>query len=96
MRENEAGQGIVVDVDEHSRRAGSRIIGLRRHREMTQQQLADATGMTRSAVWAIETGRRYLRLGEAADICAALKVDLTALVAQAPLVLETTTEVRFE
>lgn len=86
----------MVDVDAHSSRAALRILQLRQHRKMTQQQLADATGMNRSAVWAVETGRRYIRLGEAVAICAALSVDLGALVAEEPLVLVTSTEVRFE
>jgi transcriptional regulator with XRE-family HTH domain len=54
---------------------------------MSQRQLAAAIGTTQSAIWAIESGRRPLRLSEAVAICAALEVDLGAVVADEPLVL---------
>lgn len=52
--------------------------------------------MTRDAVSSIERGRRYFRLGEAAAICQVLNVDLSALMADDPLVVETRSEQQFE
>lgn len=61
---------------------------------MTQQQLADAIGIRRAAVSAIECGSRNLRLGEAIALCDALGVDLGAVVSVQPLVLRA--DVTFE
>lgn len=96
MRASALYLGLVRDLDARERRAGTRVLGVRRHLDITQQQLADTVGMTRDAVSSIERGRRYFRLGEAAAICQALGVDLSALVAEAPLVLETRSEKQFE
>lgn len=54
---------------------------------MTQEQLATACGLNRFVVAAIETGARGIRLGEALDLCAALGVDLAAMVNEAPMAL---------
>lgn len=54
---------------------------------MSQRQLAEACGMTRDAITAIESGRRPIRLDEAIAICDALDVELGALVSTAPLVV---------
>lgn len=54
---------------------------------MSQEQLATAAGLHRAVVAAIETGRRGIRLGEALDLCAALDVNLLAMVGEAPMTL---------
>jgi transcriptional regulator with XRE-family HTH domain len=71
------------------RRAVARIASVRRAKQMTQQQLAEITGIRRAALSEIEHGQRYLRLGEALALCAALGVELGAVVADEPLVLRT-------
>lgn len=74
-------------VNEHERRAVARIASLRRYCDLTQQQLADAIGMTRVALQAVEGGNRHLRIGEAVALCAALGVDLSVVVSEQPLML---------
>ncbi len=69
------------------RRAVARIASVRRAKQMTQQQLAEAVGIRRTGITEIESGRRYLRLGEAIAICAALGVDLGDVVADEPMAL---------
>lgn len=81
-------------VDAQERRAVVRIVNLRRYRDMSQQALADAAGMPRFALQAVEVGQRNLRLGEAIALCTALGVELGAVVSGQPLVLRT--EVVFE
>ncbi len=61
---------------------------------MTQQQLAEAIGIHQAVMSAIESGKRYLRLGEAIALCTALGVSLGEVVADEPLTLRT--EVRFD
>lgn len=61
---------------------------------MTQQQLAESIGIHQAALSAIESGKRYLRLGEAIALCAALDVSLGDVVSDDPLTLRT--EVQFE
>jgi DNA-binding XRE family transcriptional regulator len=81
-------------IDTQERRAAVRLVQLRRYREMSQQRLADAAGMPRFALQAVEAGNRNLRLGEAIALCEALGVELGAVVSDQPLVLRS--EVRFE
>lgn len=76
------------------RRAVARIASVRRVRQMTQQQLAEAIGIHQAAMSGIEAGKRYMRLGEAIAACAALGVDLGEVVSEEPLTLRT--EVQFE
>lgn len=78
----------IERIREHERRAIARIYTLRRYRDLTQKQLADAVGMTRGALAAMEEGDRNLRLGEAVAICEVLQVDLAALVSPEPLNIE--------
>jgi transcriptional regulator with XRE-family HTH domain len=47
---------------------------------MTQQQLADAVGLTQSAISLLESDRRSLKLNVAAKIAAALNVTIDSLV----------------
>jgi transcriptional regulator with XRE-family HTH domain len=63
-------------------------------RQMTQQQLAEAIGIHQAALSGIESGKRYLRLGEAIALCTALGVDLGEVVSDEPFTLRT--EVQFE
>lgn len=60
---------------------------------MSQRQLADACGVHRMTISAIECGRRSIKLGEAVAISAALGVELGPLVSAEPLVLHVHTEV---
>jgi transcriptional regulator with XRE-family HTH domain len=61
---------------------------------MTQQQLAEIIGVHPMTLSAIESGRRYLRLGEAIGLCAALGVSLDEVASDKPFTLRT--EVQFE
>lgn len=56
---------------------------------MTQQQLAEAIGIHQAAMSAIESGKRYLRLGEAVALCTALDVDLGKVISDEPFTLHT-------
>lgn len=91
---NKAGLGIMDHIHALERRAVARIASVRRMRQMTQLQLAQAIGVHQAAMSAIESGKRYLRLGEAIAACAALGVDLGQVVSEEPLTLRT--EVQFE
>lgn len=75
-------------VNDYERRASARIANLRRTREMTQQQLATASGLSRIAIASIENGTRYIKLGEAVILSAVLGVELGDLVSAEPLVLQ--------
>lgn len=80
---------MMDSIDELERRAVARIASVRRFRQMTQQQLSDATGMRRIAITEVESHRRHLRLGEAIALCAALGVPLADVVSDGPLTLQT-------
>jgi DNA-binding XRE family transcriptional regulator len=64
-----------------------RLVRVRKLRDMTQEQLAAMCGLGRHVIAAIETGVRGIRLGEAVDLCAALDVDLAAMVSAEPMAL---------
>ena len=65
----------------------------RRHRGMTQADLADRTGVSRMAVSKIETGERRIALAEAVAIAEALEVPLLDMLGSGPLILTTQTRV---
>lgn len=83
-------------INEHERRAVRRIAAVRKHREISQQEMAAAIGMRRAAVSAIECGRKHLRFAEAVAMCRVLDLDLSAVAADEPLVLEKVETERFE
>lgn len=56
----------------------------RARRRMTQQELADASGLSRSAVSKLEEGRRGVGLDDAAALCRAFGVSLVVLLHGAP------------
>lgn len=74
-------------MDALERRAVARIANVRRYRQMTQQQLSEATGMRKFAIAEVEGHRRHLRLGEAIALCEALGVSLGDVVSEGPLTL---------
>jgi transcriptional regulator with XRE-family HTH domain len=80
-------RGYDGDIEAPQHRVAVRITGLRKFREMSQRQLAEACGMTRDAITAIESGRRAIKLAEAIAISAALGIELGALVSPEPLVV---------
>jgi transcriptional regulator with XRE-family HTH domain len=59
---------------------GGRVIGARRSRKLTQQQLADKAGLTASAVSQIENDLRSPMLDTAQKIAEALGVSIDYLV----------------
>lgn len=73
--------------NEQTDRFRVRIIAVRKHRKMTQGQLAQATGLSRAAVGRIESGKRTIMLADAVYICDGLGVSLTAMLSDEPLVL---------
>jgi len=59
---------------------GKRIKELRTERGMTQQQLADASGLPRHKIGKVETGERAVAATEIASIADALGVSSSAVV----------------
>lgn len=64
-----------------------RIPKVRRARDMSQQDLAQAAGLARQVISKIETGRQGVGLDDALAICAALDVALDDMLADAPMTL---------
>ena len=58
---------------------GKRVAEVRKSRGVTQQQLAELTGMSVVAIAYIETGKRWARLGTLNKIAKHLKVDISEL-----------------
>jgi len=58
---------------------GKRVAEVRHKRKITQQQLAEAVGMSVVAIAYIETGKRWARLGTLHKIAKVLKVDVSTL-----------------
>ncbi len=78
----------MESIKDLEHRAVARIASVRRYRQMSQQQLSEATGMPRFAIAEVEGHRRHLRLGEAIALCAALGVALGDVVSDGPLTLQ--------
>lgn len=76
-------------MDAIERRTMARLAQVRRHRELSQRQLSAASGINKDVIWRLEAGQRHLKIDEAAALCRALDVDLSEVVADAPLVLRT-------
>lgn len=58
---------------------GKRVAAVRKSRGLTQQELAEAIGMSVVAIAYIETGKRWARLGTLTKIANALRVDVSDL-----------------
>ncbi|HZM64353.1 MAG TPA: helix-turn-helix transcriptional regulator [Candidatus Saccharimonadales bacterium] len=58
---------------------GKRVAEVRKSRGVTQQQLAELTGMSVVAIAYIETGKRWARLGTLNKIAKHLKVNISDL-----------------
>jgi transcriptional regulator with XRE-family HTH domain len=58
---------------------GKRVAAVRKSRGVTQQQLAEATGMSVVAIAYIETGKRWARMGTLNKIAKHLKVNISDL-----------------
>lgn len=56
---------------------GKRVAEVRKQRGVTQQQLAEATGMSTVAIAYIETGKRWARLGTLSKMAKSLRVDVS-------------------
>lgn len=81
-------------LSQHDTRFGTRTGKLRKHRGISQTDLATQTGLGRCSIVEIENGRRRVSVGEAVAICAALDVSLVDMLSEQGLVL--TTEVRID
>lgn len=55
---------------------GKRVAEVRKSRDITQQQLAELTGMSVVAIAYIETGKRWARMGTLSKIAKNLQVDI--------------------
>ena len=60
-------------------RFGKRVAELRKNNGLTQQQLADKTGMSLVSIAYIETGKRWVRLVTLDKIANALNVEISDL-----------------
>lgn len=58
---------------------GRRVAEIRKSRSLTQQQLAELTGMSVVAIAYIETGKRWARMGTLNKIAKHLEVDIRDL-----------------
>lgn len=58
---------------------GKRVAEVRKSRGVTQQELAENTGMSVVAIAYIETGKRWARLGTLNKIANSLKVNISDL-----------------
>lgn len=58
---------------------GKQVAQVRKSRGVTQQQLAEAVGMSVVAIAYIETGKRWARLGTLNKIATSLKVNIEDL-----------------
>lgn len=58
---------------------GKRVATVRKSKGVTQQQLAESTGMSVVAIAYIETGKRWARLGTLSKIAKSLKIDIQEL-----------------
>jgi transcriptional regulator with XRE-family HTH domain len=58
---------------------GKRVAEVRKSKGITQQQLAELTGMSVVAIAYIETGKRWARLGTLSKIAKHLKVNISDL-----------------
>lgn len=58
---------------------GKRVGIVRRSKNLTQQQVAEATNMSVVAIAYIETGKRWARLGTLNKIARVLKVNISDL-----------------
>lgn len=58
---------------------GKQVAIFRKRRELTQQQLAEAVGMSVVAIAYIETGKRWVRPGTLSKIAKELKVNVSDL-----------------
>ncbi len=61
---------------------------VRKARGLSQEQLGVLVDLTRHAVQAIETGSRYIRLGEAYQLAAALGVTVDQLAGEEPITIQ--------
>lgn len=68
-----------MDAQELKRRFGLRVQTLRRQRDLTQEQLAEAIGKSTDTVSNIETGRLSTRIETAMNLAEALDVSLSDL-----------------
>lgn len=58
---------------------GKRVAEVRKSKGITQQQLAELTGMSVVAIAYIETGKRWARMGTLSKIAKHLKVNISDL-----------------
>lgn len=58
---------------------GRQLAQVRKHRGITQQQLAERIGMSVVSIAYLETGKRWARIGTLSKIAKNLKVDISEL-----------------
>lgn len=60
--------------------AGKRIVGWRKHRGLSQAQLAEKIGLTRASLTNIEVGKQRVQIHTLVKICRALDIGMAAIV----------------
>lgn len=70
---------------EQEKRFAARLSRIRKARSLTQQQVADAAGVSRQAVALAEVGQKRIRLSDAVDISDALDVPLLDMLSPEPM-----------
>jgi len=72
-----------MDLDEISflRKLGQRIRNIREERKLTQQQLADRSGLHRTFIGAVERGERNLSVLNLRIVSKSLRVPISELMA---------------
>ena len=71
-----------VTLEEHLSLMGRRIKSIRTSRSMTQQELADVSGLDRTYISLVEHGRQNLTVGAVLKVAQALDVPIGDLLAQ--------------
>lgn len=67
------------EEDKHLAAFGKRVAALRQQRNLTQEQLAERTGLAADSIGAIEQGRRWARLTTLHKIAKGLKISIDEL-----------------
>lgn len=65
--------------DKHLEAFGNKVAALRQQRNLTQEQLADKTGLSIDTIGAIEQGRRWARLTTLHKLAKGLKISTAEL-----------------
>ena len=73
---------MAMDSSSYRKKVGHRIKVCRAELDITQKQLGEALGVDQTMISGWESGRRALRIEQAADLARVLKVSMAYLVGE--------------